>query len=711
MNLCKHPTSLKIALLLTAALLAWNPSEAEGLPAYKVAVRDRLEPLPAGAVTLGGSVGHKLDQCITNRILLQELHPMLDLFLTRTNDTGGFKGEFLGKWLTAAALSCRYRENPPLQARVDGALEQLTQGASLEGYLTTYPPGAEFQTWDVWIQKYVLLGLLAEYDQTGKRAALEAAKRSADYVLGRNGPGKLSIEEYGPPNHKGGCNFSILEPMVLLYERTGEKRYLDFAKYIVAAWSQPGKYTPRGVRLIEQAEAGTPLVESEVLHAYASMSCFEGLCELYRATGKQRYLEACLKFAQLIQRDELMITGSASNHEMWYNGALEQTEMLERPVETCATATWLKLCYQLLRLTGDSKWADRMEVSLFNSLLGAMMPQGEWWAYDSPLTGERVPSRQQGAHLSCCVSSGPRGLLLTPEWAVMKSTAGGPVVNLYSPGTTWFKLPNGRNLKLVQETGYPATSQVTLTLQPEEPASFVLKLRIPEWSKQTTLRINGQLRECKPGAYASIERHWKANDKVSLEFDLRGRILRAPSGAPQQAVMRGPIVLAFDNRLTPPEDTTVWLLPQPLVWEDVLSPYLLAQPRANTNAIRAQMPKGYVLQKHNYPKDGEPAYVDLVPAKSKPDDVWMAFEVPFLVRPSHFLNHHTKNLVMCDYASAGNRWSQTNLFRVWAPQPMFMGNMYPSNTWKIMLGGARRTTVPDYIQEALSRSHASSSAQ
>ena len=595
MNTCKHPTSIRLALILTSVLLAWSRSEAETSSVYKVAVRDRLEPLSPGTVTIGGHLGHKLNQCITNRIMVQEINPILDLFLTRTNDTGGFKGEFLGKWLTAAALSCRYQENPALQGTVDRAVEQLIKAASPEGYITTYQPGAEFKTWDVWIQKYVLLGLIAEYDQTGKQADLEAAKRSADYVLSRNGPGKLSIEEYGPPNHKGGCSFSILEPMVLLYERTGEKRYLDFARYIVAAWSKPGKYAPQGIRLIENAEAGTPLVESEVLHSYALMSCFEGLCELYRATGKQRYLDACLKFAQIIMREELMITGSVSNHEMWYNGALEQTETLERPVETCATATWMKLCYQLLRLTGDSKWADRMEVSLYNNLLGAMMPQGEWWSYDSPLTGERAPSRQQGVHLSCCVSSGPRGLLITPEWAVMRSVAGGPVVNLYSPGTASLKLPNGKNLNIVQETGYPVTALVTLTLQPEKPSSFALKLRIPEWSKLTVIKVNEEPIKCQPGSYASIERKWKANDKVTLKLDLRGRIIRAPSGAPQQVVMRGPIVLAFDNRLTRAEDTTVWLLAQPLVWDDVLSPYLLAQPLANTNGIKAEMRKGYVL--------------------------------------------------------------------------------------------------------------------
>jgi hypothetical protein len=102
-------------------------------------------------------------------------------------------------------------------------------------------------------------------------------------------------------------------------------------------------------------------------------------------------------------------------------------------------------------------------------------------------------------------------------------------------------------------------------------------------------------------------------------------------------------------------------------------------------------------------KTDEAAYLELVPVSSKPNDVWMAFEVPFLVRGSHFLNHRTKSLVMCDYASAGNAWSETNLYRVWVPQPMFMGNMYATNTWKVMVPGGQRPTVPEYIQKVVNK--------
>src|ERR1035438_1430936 len=112
----------------------------------------------------------------------------------------------------------------------------------------------------------------------------------------------------------------------------------------------------------------------------------------------------------------------------------------------CATVTWIKLCAQLLRLTGDPVWADEMELSLYNAMVGAMTPDGEWFSYFTQLTGERVPSfiAHADLNLSCCVASGPRGLLLTPRWAVM-TARGGPVVNLYAPGTASLQLADGRS--------------------------------------------------------------------------------------------------------------------------------------------------------------------------------------------------------------------------------------------------------------------------
>ena len=616
---------------------------------------DILAPAQAGSVQIRGWIGNKLDLCLSQRVMSQDINRLVKPFRERTEkDGGGWRCEYWGKWFTSAALGYAYQPTAENRAKLDEAVRALIETQTPDGYIGTYDADHHLGIWDVWGRKYVLLGLIADYDLTGNKAALDAARRELDHLIGEAPADKVNLAETGIDVLKGLAPSSILEPIVLLYQRTGEKRYLDFAESIVARWDVPNKFTPRGLRLIDDALAGVPPRKIGAPKAYEMMSCFEGLCELYRVTGERKYLDAVVSFARSIRKNELMITGSASNQELWADGTRVQTGILEQPMETCVTVTWMKLCSQLLRLTGDPVWADELEVSLYNALLGAMTPQGDWWAYWCPLVGQRVPSPHQHSdvELSCCVANGPRGLLLTPRWALM-TARDGPVVNLYAPGTSTAKLADGTEVKIVQETGYPVTDQAAFTVTPSRKGRFVLRLRIPAWSTSTALTVNGDPAPCQPGTYAKLDREWSPGDKVVLNLDLRGRAVRAPSGAPEFAVMRGPIVLALDSRLTAPQNI----------------------------AVRLQV--------------DDSGHVDLKPCAAKPDDVWMAFEVPFEVRPSHFFNHRQITLAMCDFVSAGNAWSETNLFRVWLPQPLFLGDMFPADTWKLMYPEAqKRPEIP-----------------
>ncbi len=207
---------------------------------------------------------------------------------------------------------------------VDRAVNDLLATQTSDGYIGTYRHAAGLAGWDVWGRKYVLLGLLAYYDLTGDRRVLDAACRQADYTLGQIGPGKADIVKLGAWN--GMAASSILEPIVLLYRRTGEKRYLDFAEYIVAQWQEPG-----GPDLVRKAIAGVPVFKmfpgperhvksyGDFGHskAYEMMSCYEGLLELYRATGEPRYREAVEKVFQNIDKTEITVLGSGSAWERW----------------------------------------------------------------------------------------------------------------------------------------------------------------------------------------------------------------------------------------------------------------------------------------------------------------------------------------------------------------------------------------------------------
>ena len=634
-----------------------------------MAAQDQLPPFSSAQIEINGFVGRELDACISG--VMSKDHQLYTKAFQDKLDKGGlFAGEFWGKWFTAAALAYSYQPIPEYRAILDQAVKDLLEAQEEDGRLSAYPRDETFVNWDFWGRKYALLGLVAYYDQTGDADVLKAASRALDEIISIAGPGKQKLTETGLKVLGSMSSTSILEPVVLIYQRTGKKEYLAFAEYLAALFSEPNAYTEKGMRLVEDALAGMPPVSISSPKAYEIMSCYEGLIELHRATGKAEYRDAAVAFGESLIEREIMIVGSGSSSELWCDGAFRQTELLEQPMETCVTATWMKFCVQLLRVTGDPKWADQLEITLYNAMAGAMSQSGHWWAYYSPLAGERMPSPMQMpiCQSSCCVASGPRGLLTTPGWSVMADAAG-PVVNLYAPGTWTLKSPQGKATTLTQKTDYPENDSIEIGIQVEEPESFTLSLRIPAWSKEGAVSVNGDPIDFVSGEYLRINRMWKDGDKVEVKLDLRGRVVRSPGNMNALAILRGPIVLALDSRFVERADYNLWLYPENTEWteQDELDGakfrYVLPQP------IPPEMPD---------------TYIELKPVADKPEKVWMAFEVPFLFRYTHFFDHELKSLVMCDYASAGNEYSSENLFRTWLPQPLYMGDIFPENTWRIL---------------------------
>jgi uncharacterized protein len=680
----KIPGSLPVINLLFWTSWILSPVDAQlNLKNETIVAPDVLSSAEFSTVKIEGMLGRKIDLCIENGVMAKDYSLFAVPFKNKLDDGGGFAGEFWGKWFTSAALGYAYEPTPSHRAILDNAVAELLNAQDADGRISSYSRTQEFGYWDIWGRKYALLGLIAYYDQTGDKTALKAACRATDVLISISGPGKKKLTETGLQILGSLSSCSVLEPVVLVYERSGDKKYLDYAKYLVQLWSEPNTYNPKGLRYVEDALAGIDPVSMEAPKAYEMMSCFEGLCELYRVTGDQKLLDAVVDFGERVLKKEIMVVGSGSSAELWCDGANRQTEILEQPMETCVTATWMKLCYQLLRLTGDPKWADQLEISLYNALMGAMCEDGKWWAYYSTLIGERIPSPMQVTlcRSSCCVANGPRGMLLTPGWSVMQCKTG-PVINLFTTGTWMHKLQDGNMVKISQETDYPVNGAVLMTINPSKSEQFSLKIRIPSWSKNSLLRINEEIIPCTAGTYVSITREWKPGDRIRLELDFRGRIVRAPGNVNDLAVMRGPIVLALDNRMVKSQDYNLWLLPNGTTWEY----------KDELGGLK------YVLPKPCPTEDTPEQYIELTPVSEKPQDVWMAFEVPFLYRYTHFFDHKQINLIMCDYASAGNRYDEKNLFRVWLPQPLFMNYIYPENTWRVLYrDGDKRPVIPEKV--------------
>jgi DUF1680 family protein len=588
---------------------------ADKQPRHRVA--DVLAPVALEHARLGGYLGRKIDLCVRNRIFAQNWDRLVAPFRQR-EESACWQTEFWGKWFLSAAAACQYTRDATERVRLQDSVQSLIATQTTDGYIGNYAEGSHLKSWDIWGRKYTLLGLLAWFDMTGDGAALASARRLGAHLTTEVGPNAADILHCGL--FRGMAASSVLEPVVLLYRRTGDERFLRFAEWIVSRWSAAD-----GPQLIEKAFTQVPVGErfprpkknwfswENGEKAYEMMSCYAGLLELYRETGRTAYRDAAMHTQASILSTEINVAGSGSAEECWYGGKARQTQPAKNPMETCVTVTWMHLCAHLLRLTGDPRYADAIETAAYNALLGAMTQDGSGFAKYSPLAGVReFGEKQCGMELNCCEANGPRGIMLLPEVAVMQSEQG-PVFNLYSTGAWDLPLPSGTALRVEVKTDYPMSGAINLAFHPARTESFPVRFRIPAWSAQTALTVNGsKIADIHPGTCAAVERRWKPGDRVHLQLDMRGRVLHATDGSrPYTAVARGPVILARDIRLG-----------QVAIDEPVAS----------------------------FGGDGSFMILEAIPP---PPGIGMAFAAG--------------QLRLCDYASAGNTWEAGSRYRVWMP--------------------------------------------
>ena len=592
----------------------------------EVKIKDELRP--ALSVKLTGFIEQRLNAAYNNRILTQDVNRLVVPFRNRA-ETRCWQSEFWGKWFTSAVLAYRYRPDIILKKKLDTAVEQLIATQTNDGYIGNYAPASRLEQWDIWGRKYCLLGLLAYYDLEKDPKTIQAAKKLADHLIQELKDKNALIVKKG--NHRGMASSSVLEPICLLYSRTGEKRYFEFAKEIIKEWESES-----GPQLISRS--AVPVANrfprpanwfgwEQGQKAYEMMSCYEGLLELYRLTGKQEYKEAVEHTWSSIEQTEINITGSGSGAECWFGGKALQTLPVSHYQETCVTATWIKLNQQLLKLTAAVKYADAIEQSFYNGLLGAMKPDGTDWAKYSPLAGYRPQGGEQcGMGLNCCVASGPRGLFTLPLTSVMHQ-GNGIRVNFFVPGSYELVTPRKQKVFVNLATNYPATGAVGLKLQLAKPETFSISIRIPSWSAQTALMINGQPQSPPSGGqYFTITRTWSPGDHIAVNLDMRGRLVYSGNGAQHFAVQYGPLVLARDSRLGAP-DTDEALIPVA----------------------------------------GKDGYINLEPFEANNSTFWVTFKALVKTESHKEGPADPVRVLLCDYASAGNTYSDASRFRVWIP--------------------------------------------
>jgi hypothetical protein len=349
--------------------------------------------------------------------------------------------------------------------------------------------------------------------------------------------------------------------------------------------------------------------------------------ELYKITSITDYLKAVEMTVQDIIDEEINIAGSGSSFECWYHGKEKQTTPTFHTMETCVMTTWMKLNYDLLCITGKPMYADHIEITYYNALMASTKFDGSEIEMYSPLEGYRGDdSHQCGMNINCCSANGPRGYMMMPRYAVLTSTDE-VYVNLYTEFSATFALSSKNKISLEQKTRYPEGDLIQFTINPDKPEKFTIALRIPDWSIQNSLTVNGEkIDGVTPGAYARITRQWKKGDKIELQLDLRGRLAKLNG---HTALIRGPVVLARDSRF---DDGFV--------------------------------DEAALIQHEN-------KIVNIRVSDFKPEGIWLSFTAPLKLGTGiASTTNPPVQIQFCDFGSAGNTWDPNTRYRVWLPEPL-----------------------------------------
>ena len=580
----------------------------------------------------------------------------------------GWRGEYWGKMMRGASLVYAYTKNAELLEILKQTVRDMIDSADENGRISSYAVNHEFDGWDIWSRKYVLLGMqyfLEVCDDEALKAEMIASMRGqVDYIMTKIGSEKDKMEITMATRHWRGLNSSsLLEPIVRLYSLTGEQKYFDFAEYIVNCGGTDV------VNIFDLAyEDQLYPYQYPVTKAYEMTSCFEGLLEFYKLTKIEKYKTSIINFANKILESDFTVIGSCGcTHELFDHSTVRQANTTNGKIaqETCVTVTLMKFLYRVHLLTGDSKYVDAFEIAFYNAYLGAINTDKviepliinehpDWSAeplpFDSysPLTaGTRgngiggLKIMSDNHYYGCCACIGAAGIGLVPKMQLLADNSA-VVLNMFINGAIDTQTPSGKALLVKVETKYPACGKVKVSLALDENEKFALRIRKPEWSKNTFAAVNGEeICTCAEG-YITIDREWANGDVVELKLDMRTEaIYPIPYGS--QVLMNK--VIWGHNYMIPTYDAE-----DPIAHKHIAlrrGPVMLAQ--ENRLGYSVDEPISVIVN-----ADG---YVDVEKTDAEaPYECLLKLCVP--------LDDGSKMMVT-DYASAGKTWTDESKMAVW----------------------------------------------
>ncbi|WP_222912831.1 beta-L-arabinofuranosidase domain-containing protein [Natrinema sp. SYSU A 869] len=497
-------------------------------------------------------------------------------------ESGGFQGMWFQdsdayKWIEAASYVLAQRDDPELEENVDAVISLIADAQGADGYVNTYFSLVEPENrWtnlhmmhELYCAGHLIESAVAHYRATGKETLLDVAIDFADLV-----DDVFGDEIQGVPGHE-----EIELALVKLYRVTGTTRYLDLAKYFIdlrgtddrLAWEidnpetlgggeyEDGAIIPdaRSVFTHEDgtydgryAQAHEPLRDQETVdgHSVRAMYLFAAATDLAIETSESELIEAIERLWTNMTTKRMYVTGGIGPEEAHEGFTTNYDLRNDAYAETCAAIGSVYWNQRLFELTGEAKYADLIERTLYNGFLAGVSLDGTEFFYENPLESDGDHHRKGWFTCACCPPNAARLLASLGEY-IYSQRESELYVNQYVSSTVTTTVGDA-TVKLSQDSSLPWSGGVAIDVDADG-ASVPLRLRIPEWTESTTVTVNGEPLEASVPSegYLELEREW-TDDRIELTVDQTVTQLEAhpdvAADAGRVALKRGPLVYCLE---------------------------------------------------------------------------------------------------------------------------------------------------------------------